>query len=431
MPKGKTIVLFPSPGGMGPTMNMTGIAQGLAELGHRPVFLLDPLLAGTAKAYGFDEVHVPCILPPPPEGIAKLFEDFFTKLLPTYRESPYEQISSYVKPCLEATVESARWAQQSLPGAFAQIKPALIIKDNVVLYPATEMAGCPWVRMISCCETEISDSDIPPFASGCRENDRQDFDKYMESFTDIIKPIHDRFNEFVQSTGLHPVPWPQFQMPSPYLNLLLYPEALRYTRRNPLDPQKFQYLNGCLRREAEPYIVPTFKKHNDQPLIYLSFGSGGGEDIAILKRLITALSKMPFRVLVNVGRHEHEYSEIPDNIQVASWFNQIAVIEQSDIVIQHGGNNTLNETLYHGKRPILMPYCWDGHDNGARIEDTQHGVRLPRYEWTERQLANALGKVMTDEIINANLAQTSQLMQASDGRQKAASLIDNLLAECE
>lgn len=428
MTDGKTILFFPSPGAIGPTLNMTGIAQSLAERGHRPVFLLDPLVAGTAKTYGFEEVQVSCTLPPPPEGIEKMYKDFLATLLPSFRTSPYDQISSYVKTCLEATVDSACWAQKTLSDAFAQIKPDLIIKDNVLLYPATEMAGCPWVRIISCCETELADPDVPPFASGCRAKERQCFDKYMEKFTQVIKPTHDRFNEFVQSTGHPSLSWPHFQMPSPYLNLLLCPEPLRFHRRHPLDLEKFQYLDGCLRRETDSYTVPNFKMHNDKPLIYLSFGSGGGEDIETLKRLIAAIGKMPFRLLVNVGRHEREYTEIPDNVHVASWYKQIALIPHCDIVIQHGGNNTLNETLYHGKRPILMAYCWDGHDNATRIEDTEHGVKLLRYEWTEQQLASALDKVMTDETINENLARTSQLMQANDGRQKAAALIDKLLA---
>jgi UDP:flavonoid glycosyltransferase YjiC (YdhE family) len=54
-------------------------------------------------------------------------------------------------------------------------------------------------------------------------------------------------------------------------------------------------------------------------------------------------------------------------------------------------------------------------------------VTLPRYDWTHDALAAALGKVMTDPVINANLARTSKQMQTSDGSQKGAALIDQLL----
>ena len=223
------------------------------------------------------------------------------------------------------------------------------------------------------------------------------------------------------------MPWPDFDSPSPYLNLLLYPEPLRYQRRNPLDERTFQYLDGCIRSDSEPYAVPEFKRHNDRPLVYLTFGSMGVADVDLLKRMIAALGRLPYRVLANVGHLIGEYGEIPENVQLSAWLRQTAVIPQCDVVIQHGGNNTLNETLYFGKRPIVLPFAWDGHDNAVRVADTRHGVRLPRYEWTEPQLAGALEQVLMDETINLNLARTSRHMQAQNGRSRGARLIDQLL----
>ena len=55
-----------------------------------------------------------------------------------------------------------------------------------------------------------------------------------------------------KSTGEAPYPIGQFFEASPYLNLLLYPEAVKFKRKHPLDPKQFQYLEGCVRKEA-PY----------------------------------------------------------------------------------------------------------------------------------------------------------------------------------
>ena len=153
----------------------------------------------------------------------------------------------------------------------------------------------------------------------------------------------------------------------------------------------------------------------------------GVADVDLLKRMIAALGRLPYRVLANVGHLIGEYGEIPENVQLSAWLRQTAVIPQCDVVIQHGGNNTLNETLYFGKRPIVLPFAWDGHDNAVRVADTRHGVRLPRYEWTEPQLAGALEQVLMDETINLNLARTSRHMQAQNGRSRGARLIDQLL----
>ena len=47
------------------------------------------------------------------------------------------------------------------------------------------------------------------------------------------------------------------------MNLLLYPEAVKFKRRHPLDPKQFQYLEGCVRKE-KPYKVPPFADEQRQ-----------------------------------------------------------------------------------------------------------------------------------------------------------------------
>ena len=44
------------------------------------------------------------------------------------------------------------------------------------------------------------------------------------------------------------------------MNLLLYPESVKFKRRHSLDPKRFQYLEGCVRTE-KPYEVPRFGKN--------------------------------------------------------------------------------------------------------------------------------------------------------------------------
>ena len=427
----KKIAVFPEPGALGPVMNLIGIAQGLRDLGHECVFVLDPGLAGVVKRYGFEERHFSCMAPMTPEESAKFWGDFMLKYLPSFRTSPYEQISTYVKGCWEAIVDTSRWSvRNGLAEMFRSIEPDLIINDNVALYPDTEAIGCPWVRMISCTENEITDPDIPPHLSGCGENDRDGFERYRARFEEFLKPVHDDFMDFIAACGHQRLEFPEFVLPSPYLNLLLYPKPLRFSRRTPLDAEKFVYLDGCVRSETEEYEIPTFAEHNDAPLIYFSFGSLGVADVDLIKRMIGVLGKAPYRVLVNVGDYLDQYGEPPANVQLASWFPQPAVIPHCDVVIQHGGNNSLNETLYFGKAPLVMPFVWDGHDNATRMNDTGHGIGMHRYEWSDDELLANIERLRTDASIQARLEETSRYMQKQDGRMTAARAIDRLLARC-
>jgi UDP:flavonoid glycosyltransferase YjiC (YdhE family) len=430
MGKGKRIAVFPEPGAIGPVMNLVGICQGLRDLGHECIFVLDPGLKDSVGAYGFEERYISCMPPMSPEESARYWDDFMQKYLPAFRTSPYDQIPTYVKGCWEAICDTSKWSvKNGLADLLKEIKPDLIINDNVAVYPDTEQAGCPWVRMISCSENEITDPDIPPHLSGCGENDKACFERYLKRFEDEVKPVHDDFMEFVEACGHKRLPFPEFVLPSPYLNLLLYPKPLRFKRRSPLDPEKFQYLDGCVRQESEPYELPTFKKNNDKPLIYFSFGSLGVADVDLIKRMIGVLGGAPYRVLVNVGDYLDEYDAPPDNIQLSSWFRQTVVLPHCEVVIQHGGNNTFMETLYLGKAPLIMPFVWDGHDNAQRVNDTGHGIGMHRYEWSDDELLGNIEHLMTDEKLKSRLKETSAYMQAEDGRMTAARRIDKLLGE--
>jgi len=425
---GKTIAFFPE-AAFGPALNSVGIAQAVEKLGHKAVFLSDPGFVEIYEGYGFEAHPVALSEPMEPEAMAKFWQDFINGHIPNFRKKPIDQIDNYVKDCWEAIVDSSKWAEKDLPGILAKIKPDVICVDNVILFPAIKRYakenGKPWVRIISCSENEIEDEAIPPHLSGCGEKDTACHKAYRDRFNAVIKPIHDDFNAFLKSCGEAEYPIGQFCEASPFMNLLLYPEPVKFDRAVPLDPKQFQYLEGCVRQD-EPYEVPEFKANNDKPLLYVSYGSLGAGDSDLLQRVIDAVAKMPVRALVNVGDYEDRYSDLPDNVIIGGWFPQPSVIPQVDAVIHHGGNNSFTECLYFGKPAIIMPYVWDGHDNATRVQETGHGFKLDRYEWTEEELRQKIDAMLTDTAMKAKLKATSEHMQSRHGPTKAAEILDKM-----
>ena len=417
----KTIAFFPE-AAFGPALNSVGIAQEVKKLGHNPVFICDKGFEGVFTQYGFEEHHVNMSEPMSAEEMAKYWVDFINGHIPNFNKQPIDQIENYVKDCWDAIVETSVWAEKDLPNVLNKIKPDVICIDNVILFPATKQYGKPWVRIISCSENEIPDPKIPPHLSGCGESDLEGFNKFNDKFLETVKPIHEKFNKFISECGEQPYPLGEFFEASPHLNLLLYPEPVKFKRQNALDPNKFQYLHGCVRNEKE-YIVPTFNKNNEGKLIYLSFGSLGSGDTDLLKRLINVLAKTDHRILVNVGDYKEEYTDIPDNIHIDSWYPQPSVIPQCDLVIHHGGNNSFTECLYFGVPAIIMPYVWDGHDNATRVHETKHGLKMHRADWDDNQLLDNINFLLHDEQIQKNLSATSKFMQSDNGSSKAAKLI--------
>ena len=410
----------------GPALNSVGIAQAVRARGHEAVFLSDPGFVPVYEGYGFEAHPVALSEPMPPEEMAKFWETFINGHIPNFRRTPFEQIDTYVKDCWTAIVDSAKWAQKDLPGVLARVKPDVLAVDNVILFPAIKQWGVPWVRVISCSENEIEDDAIPPHLSGLSEDDHEGHARFRARFNEVMAPVHDDFNAFLAQHGEAPYPPGQFFEASPFLNLLLYPEPVTYARAHPLDPARFQYLEGCVREEA-PYEVPTFERNDDGPLVYVSFGSLGAGDTELLKRIIAALGASRFRALVNVGDYMAEYSDVPPNVHLASWYPQPSVIPQVDAAIHHGGNNSFTECLYFGKPALIMPYVWDGHDNAMRVQETGHGEKFPRYDWTPDQLLAALERIIADPATKARLAATSAHMRARSGPEKAADLLEKLV----
>lgn len=418
---GKTIVLFPE-AAFGPALNCVGIAQKLKAMGHNPVFVCDKGFKGVFEKYGFSEYLVDMSGGMSDEEIAKFWVNFIAEKKPAFRLSPIGQLSTYVIPVWEAIVDSALIAEEGLKTHLAAIKPDLIAVDNVILFPAIKNAGCPWVRVISCSENEIPDPDIPPHLSGCHENDHAGFKTFEDEFLRQVGPTHARFNAFLTSVGHEPYALGEFFEASPNVNLLLYPEPLAFKRRFPLDPAKFQYLEGCVRDEGQ-YDAPVFATHNDKPLIYVSFGSLGAADVELYQRMIILFAKLPYRFLMNVGDYIGEYFDVPPNVHLESWYPQPAVVPHVDLFIHHGGNNSFNEALFFGKPALILPFCWDGLDNAKRITDTGYGLDLPRYTWTDDELSGAIAKLIADQDMKKRLSELSAHMQAAKGTDKAARIL--------
>jgi UDP:flavonoid glycosyltransferase YjiC (YdhE family) len=62
-----------------------------------------------------------------------------------------------------------------------------------------------------------------------------------------------------------------------------------------------------------------------------------------------------------------------------------------------------------------------------RAEESGHGFKLDRYQWTESQLAEKLAACLNDEGMRQRLQRTSAQMQSRKGPADAAAILDKVL----
>jgi UDP:flavonoid glycosyltransferase YjiC (YdhE family) len=104
---------------------------------------------------------------------------------------------------------------------------------------------------------------------------------------------------------------------------------------------------------------------------------------------------------------------------------QTSVLPQVDLVITHGGNNTVTESLHFGKPMILLPLFWDQHDNAQRMDELGFGARLPTYEFTDADLHGAIDHLVADGNLRVRLSAITDRLKANPGTHRAAELIES------
>jgi MGT family glycosyltransferase len=421
-PERKTIVFFPE-GAFGPTNNCVGIGDVLRRRGHRVVFVVEESFAGTLEEKGFEE-RLMRLAPAPEveEEPGQFWKDFIRETAPVFRRSTFEQLREFMAPTWEALCDGARYVDDRLAEIFDELQPDAIVEDNVVAFPAIIASGRPWVRIVSCNPLEIRDPELPPPYTGLPLQDRGRWGEYADEYASAIGELQGSFSEFCVERGAPPLPPGEFIHASSLLNLYLYPAELDYPRAAALD-STWHRLESSVRATDEPWEVPPELGGGDGALVYLSLGSLGSGDVPLMESLVEALGATEHRYVVSKGPQHAEY-ELADNMAGAEFLPQTSVLEQVDLVITHGGNNTTTEAIHFGKPMVVLPIFWDQHDNAQRVDETGFGVRLPTYELEPEQLSDAIDRLLADAALAEKLSGASARLQANPGTVQAAHLIE-------
>jgi MGT family glycosyltransferase len=416
-----TVIFFPE-GAFGPTNNCIGIGNVLRERGVRVVFVIEESFKGTLAARGFEEKLMR--LKPPSEiqeQPGQFWKDFIRDTAPEFRKSTLEQIETLIKPIWSELISGSTYVNDRLREIFESVRPDVIVQDNVVAFSAVLTAGVPWVRIVSCNPLEISDGSLPPALSGLPTHDAREWSTFRAAYAASLALMHRDFNAFLLESGCPPLPEQEFMYESPYLNLYNYPDELDYARARRLE--NWVQLQSCVRTTDEPFSLQPVAGRG--PLIYLSLGSLGSADVGLMQRLIDMLSRWDYRVVVSMGP-QHQEIRLAPNMSGAEFLPQTSVLPLVDLVITHGGNNTVLESLYFGKPMVVLPLFWDQPDNAQRVHETGLGIRLDPYRCTERDLIESIQGLLGDAPLGARLRTISQRLQANPGTRRAADLIQRL-----
>jgi UDP:flavonoid glycosyltransferase YjiC (YdhE family) len=216
---------------------------------------------------------------------------------------------------------------------------------------------------------------------------------------DLAPTIAQALDEVREQVGLEPDPELERLASTPSFTLIH--EALE-------DPETVGSTGPLRFREPEPREarpLPAWWRNDDWPLVYLTFGSVAPTmDFfpGLYRAAIDALSVLPVRVLVTVGRERDpaEIGDVAPNVHIARWVPQADVMPHAAAMVCHGGSGTVNAGLAAGVPMAVVPLFADQPYNARRVAEVGAGIALEGPESVVR-LPEAVRSLIADRSYRA------------------------------
>ncbi|CAG2111481.1 unnamed protein product, partial [Medioppia subpectinata] len=431
--------LIVSMASFGHVMSCVAIAQSLWASGRyrRVVYAISSKWSGRLGQYcsGIEEVVVD----------EEYDDKTAAKVVPKWREvtEAGESVTARARVLAFATrlrLANAQRLDATIEALIVRVRPDLIVMDSLLELPSVRMAGVPVVCLWSLGPIcMLDDESTPPHASGLSiTGDKQLWREFRSAVRHESSQSLQAFQQYFQSRGYcQPFSDNTFVTANPMnqLNLYYTPVELDYTDCRPLPGDNYYRVDHLMPADnevaANDFQLPAhWMSTSGTPLgklIYLSMGTLVSDDVHTMRRLVNMLAKVaPHRVVVSMGVKHSDYT-LADNMWGAEWLPQRRVIPLVDLVVSHGGCNTLCECFYHGKPIIVMPVMGNQFDFAQAIQDRGLGIRLDPYQCSEAELLAAVERLLNDNELTEKLANISQRIQSNNSLEKLPQIIDNYI----
>ena len=160
-------------------------------------------------------------------------------------------------------------------------------------------------------------------------------------------------------------------------------------------------------------------------IVYVSLGTVFNDQPAVFRALIRGAAATGAHVVVSAGASLAALADLrSDSVQLHRRVPQVPLLAQVDVVITHGGNNTVQECLAAGRPMVVIPFGGDQRANAHRVERLGVGVRRSAAELSASSIAAALASLSAPEV----RARAEQLARGLAGHGGAPAAADAVLA---
>lgn len=176
---------------------------------------------------------------------------------------------------------------------------------------------------------------------------------------------------------------------------------------------------------AEAWRSP-FAEADRRPLVLVGLSSTFQNQVATLRQIVEALSRLPVRALVTLGP-SLDPREVPgtDNVVVVPVAPHARVLEQASLMITHCGHGSTMKGLAAGVPLLCLPMGRDQNDTAARVVHAGAGIRLAPTA-PARRIARAVQSLLAEPAYAAAAKRLQRAIVSREGCADAVSELEQL-----
>jgi MGT family glycosyltransferase len=217
--------------------------------------------------------------------------------------------------------------------------------------------------------------------------------------------------------------------------LVLLPEAFDLPGRGN-EPEVYYVGAGVdLARKEESY--PWASIDSSLPLIYCAYGSQSQLQKNAGQRFFqtafaAATTRPDWQFIVATGSwlETENFPDVPPNVTLSKWVPQLEVLSRADLMITHGGFNTVKECILMGAPMIALPSknFRDHFSSAERV--VYHGLGLQRdiAEVSSTELISLIDQILNDQSFKLRVDLMREKFLQQDRFDIAIKVIENSIS---
>ncbi|MCZ7398830.1 MAG: glycosyltransferase [Candidatus Methanoperedens sp.] len=402
------LLLVPLAGGvgLGPLTRCLAVAHEAKIRGHEVLFLCKDTFCEIVRKFGYRTYTAPTSVRN--QG----------QKLPPFRLSDVAITLGWVE---ESYINSAIEAERQTIRSF---RPDVIFTETQFSLPlSASIENIPWVAATSWADHPDFKSPLykdNETASGFEERFNHILDKYSQpKINDICELAFLRAQIKIAPTTPELQPELQDIPDVHYVGSLLSPEM----EDSFLTPQPERWLNSKL-----PDVVENWEQNH--PVIYVYMSPGDIKPNLWIPTLIKAFKDTRFNVIVTLAPLKILPNSLPNisNIKFFESLPAIKAIRRSNLVITHGGANTVTSALISGKPMMIFPDKYAERDyNGRAVERLGAGMNFRTEKFTPQDLLLNAEKITSDSTFALNAKKIGDRIRKLGGSRSTFDLIEKIV----